>query len=157
MLKAQVIGLLLLLPRLAWAEVEPDLVVLESFSSPSVHFATMTLTAVALLSSGLIKIRLSNDQVEDDAATIAAASVFLTVPPLLSSLVTYGIADTSSQHAPSFWWTLLAGLVANAGWLATVYLADLPPAWALAAPLWAGAAEVVTVNLTGGARATVRF
>ncbi len=150
-------GLLLLLPRLAWAEVEPDLVVLESFSSPTVHLAAMTVTAVALLSSGLIKIRLSNTEVESDAGTIAAAATFLTLPPLLSSAVTYGVADTSRTHDPSFWWTLLAGLVANAGWLATVYLADLPPGWALAAPLWAGAAEVVTVNLTGGARAGLNF
>lgn len=143
----------LLLPRLAWAEVEPDLVVLESFASPTVHLAAMTVTAVALLSSGLIKIRLSNTEVEGDAGTFAAAAAFLAVPPLLSAAITYGIADFSRQTEPSFVWTLLAGVLANAGWLATVYLADLDPGWALAAPLWVGAAEVLAVNLSAGPRA----
>jgi hypothetical protein len=148
-----VVVVLMLLPRLASAEVEPDLVVLESFASPTVHLAAMTVTAVALLSSGLIKIRLSNTEVENDPGTIAAAAAFLTIPPLLSAAVTYGIADSSRISRPSFLWTLLAGVLANAGWFAAVYLADLPPGWALAAPIWAGAAEVLTVNLRGSARA----
>lgn len=126
---------------------EPDLIVLESFAAPTVHLAAMSAVAMSLLSTGLVKIRIADDHLASDDGTIIAASAFLLLPPLASAATTFGIAETSHLRSPSFWWTLLAGLVANLAWIGTLYLADLPPSWALATPLWAGAAEVLVVNL----------